>query len=75
MPFNFYENDLTYFNFYENDFVYHALEDVDFVRISAWNIYVHMLFIFTIILAKQKIQYYLTRLRIKWEECKIKPIG
>ena len=47
------KNAKTFLNFYKKDIVYYAPEDENFISILTWNIYVHMLFIFTFILAEQ----------------------
>ena len=50
-----WKNAKTFFNSYKKDIVYYAPEDVEFMSILTWNIYVHMLFIFTFRLAKQNV--------------------
>ena len=49
----YWKNAKTFFNFYKKDIVYYAPEDVDFISIFAWN--VHILLIFTFMLAKQDV--------------------
>ena len=48
-----WKNAKTFFNFYKKDIVYYAREDVDFMSIFTWN--VHILLIFTFMLAKQDV--------------------
>ena len=49
----YWKNAKTFFNFYKKDIVYYAPEDVDFISIFTWN--VHILLIFTFMLAKQDV--------------------
>ena len=57
-----WKNSKTFFIFYKKDIVYYAREDAHFMSIFTWNIYVHMLFIFTCMIAKTICIWYYIRL-------------